>query len=168
MFTPILQGREEAVSEAIESLPLGAESPLARLEQLHFSRLQIFDRLVYQGPPQKPDRLKSSYLVFTATFDGDLDPFLDAICERLPTEADSWWSHCVAYPGTGDPSAFRRYLKHNQIRTTLFASAHPNARVDDVLESLDLRERLMDFAVAAQIEPAELQQRFRETFGSAA
>lgn len=165
-FAPILPGHEGAVREHIEALPRGPESPLARLDQLHYSRLQIFDHLVHQGGGQRPDRLESDYLVFTGSFDGERDAFLDAICERLPAEADGWWGHCVGYPGTRDRAAFRRYIERIQIPTALFASAYPTATLADVRESLALRERVLEFAIAAQtVEPAELQRRFRETFG---
>jgi hypothetical protein len=166
-FAPILPGREEAVREHIEALPRGPASPLARLDQLHYSRLQIFDRLVYQGGGQRPDRLRSSYLVFTASLDGGRDALLDAICDRLPAEADGWWGDCAGYPGTRDRAAFKRYVEHIQIPTALLACASPTATVADVRESLALRERVLEFAIAAQaLGPAELQQRFRETFGS--
>jgi len=161
-FTAILPGHEEAVRERIESLPRGPESPLARLDTLHYSRLQIFDELVYQGPPQKKrDRLKSSYLVFTASLDGDLDPFLDAIADRLPAEADGWWGHCVAYPGAANREAFKRWLKHNQVPNALFSSMYSTESVQAVRSALALRERVLEFATAAQgLEPAELQRRF--------
>ncbi|HEY7693266.1 MAG TPA: hypothetical protein VH816_13075 [Gaiellaceae bacterium] len=165
VFAAILPGREEEARTVIESLPRGAESPLARVEQLHFSRLQIIDELVYQGAPQKPDRLNNAYLVFTASFDGALRPFLAAIAERLPAEADSWWGCCVGYPGTSDLKAFTRYIEHNRIRTNLFGVAAPNATLADVRESLELRERVVEFAIEAQgLDARELQERFRREF----
>jgi hypothetical protein len=166
VFTPILAGHEDAVQAVIEALPAGAEGPLARLDGLHFSRLQIFRELVHQGPAQrKRDRLQSSQLVFTSTFDGDLDPYLDAVCERLGAEADAWWEHCAGYPGTADPAAFKRYIRDHQADTSLFASAHPNATVAEVRESLELRERIVGFAAAAQgLDAAGLQAGFRERF----
>jgi hypothetical protein len=164
-FAAILPDRVDTVREQIERLPRGPHSPLARLEGLHYSRLHIFDELVYQGAPQKPDRLKSAYLVFTASFDGELDAYLAAICTKLPAEADSWWGHCVAYPGAGDAEGFKRWLRHNQIGTSLFASAYPTESVAAVREALALREQVLDFAIAAQGLPAaELQERFRRTF----
>ena len=165
VFTAILPGQTEEVRSIIEGVPRGEAGPFARLEQAHFTRLQIFDKLVYQGAPQKPDRLKSAYLVFTASFDGALDSFLDAVCERMPAEADSWWSHCVGYPGTTDRAAFRRYINHNKVHTSLFGIAYPTASVADVRESLALRERVLDFAVTAQgLDAPELQARFMQTF----
>jgi hypothetical protein len=169
VFAAILPGREEEARRVIESLPRGPESPLARLDQLHFSRLQIIDELVYQGTPQKPDRLNSAYLVFTASFDGLLGPFLAAIAERIPAEADSWWGCCVGYPGTADPKAFARYIRHNRIRTNLFGVAAPHASLADVRESLELRERVVEFAIAGQqLDARDLHERFLEAFADVA
>jgi hypothetical protein len=166
VFTPILPGHEDAVQAVIEGLPVGADSPLARLDGLHFSRLQIFRELVHQGPEQrKRDHLRQSHLVFTSTFDGELDPYLDAVCARLGAEADEWWSHCAGYPGTADRAAFKRYIRDHQADTSLFASAHPNASVARVRDSLELRDGIVDFAADAQgLGAAELQAAFRERF----
>ena len=49
VFTAIVPGHEADVKRVIEGLGRGTDSPLARLTQLHTSRLQIFDRLVHQG-----------------------------------------------------------------------------------------------------------------------
>jgi hypothetical protein len=167
VFTPILAGHEEELRAYIEGLPVGPASPLAQLDTLHLARIQIFDELVYQGPPQKPDALNAKQLLFTSTFDGELDPYLDAICERIGPEADGWWRHCAGYPGTADRHAFRRYIRHHKIDTDLFATAMPNATVERVRESLELRERVAAFAAAAQgLDAVTLQQRFRETFAA--
>jgi len=136
------------------------ESPLARLGGLHFSRIHIVSELVFQGPQQRHrDPLHASQLVFTSTVDGELDPYLEA----LRPIADTWWQFCSGYPGSGDGAAFARWVRDHQIDSSLFASAHPEATVPSVLESLTLRERIIDFAVAARgLEPAELQRRFRD------
>ena len=165
VFTPIIAGHEEELRAHIAGLPTGPESPLARLNELHFSRLQIFDHLVHQGDQQKPDHLESNYLVFTSSFDGDLDPYLDAICERIPAEADAWWGHCAGYPGTADRDAFKRYISDHQAHTHLFASAYPTGTVGKVRDSLALRERIVDFAADAQgLDAATLHERFLSTF----
>lgn len=164
-FTAIIHGHEEQVRAAIEGVARGGAGPLARLGQLHTSRLQIFDKLVYQGAPQKPDELKNAYLVFTAAFDGDGDAFLDDIASLLPAEADSWWSHCVGYPGLTDRAAFRRWMIHNQLHTSLFGVASHDVSVAHVRESLRLRERVLAFAIDAQgLDAGALHERFKGTF----
>lgn len=167
VFTAIVPGHEEEVREVIENLARGEASPLARLGTVHISRLQIFDHLVYQGAPQKRDTLRWNYLVFTAAFDGhDLDPFLDSVLDELPDEAHAWWSHCVGYPGVDDRMAFRKWIRDNQIHTSLFAVASPNRTVPEVRASLALRERFLDFVIANQgVDATDLQERFLSAFG---
>jgi hypothetical protein len=168
-FAPIIPGHEEELRAYIEGLPTGAESPLARLDTLHLSRIQIFDHLVHQSERHDLDRLQSNYLVFTSSFDGDLDDYLDLICERIGAEADGWWSHCVGYPGTADRAAFKAWIKVHQRHTNLFASAYPTGTVANVRESLELRERLVDFATEAQgLDAAALKERFLSTFSGTA
>lgn len=167
-FAPILPGHTEDVRAVIEGLPRGAHAPIARLKQVHLSRIQIFDHLVYQGAPQKPDKLQNDYLVFTAVFDGELDAFLDDLMRYLPEEADSWWRHCVGYPGLSDGGAFRAWIRQVQRHTSLFAVASPGVTVQEVLGALDLRERVAEFAIAAQgLSAAELQQSFLQNFPEA-
>ena len=168
VFTPIAPGHEDELRAHLEGLPEGAGGALARLDQLHTARLQIIDHLVHQGARQKPERLKSNYLVFTANFDGDLDDFLDAICARLAPEADALWGHCAGYPGASDRAAFKRYIAEHQIHTNLSAAAYATASVSRVRESLALRERVVDFAADAQgLDAAALKERFLNTFAEA-
>ena len=161
VIAPIVAGREQEARDALEAL----DAPLARLENLHFSRIHVVDELVYQGPKQRHrEHLRSAKLIFTSTFDGrTLEPYLEAL--RTRAEPDAWWGFCAGYPGSGDAAAFAGWVQAHQIDSSLFASAHPQARVPHVLESLELRERIIDFAIEAQgLDAAALQSRFRETF----
>jgi hypothetical protein len=158
VIAPIVAGLEDEAREALEALPADL---LARLETLHFSRIHVVSDLVFQGPQQRHrDRLQASHLVFTSTFDGELEPYLEA----LRSCADRWWRFCVGYPG-GEGEAFVSWVREHQLDSSLFASAHPDATVPGVLESLALRERIVDFAIEARtLEAAELQRRFRDAF----
>jgi hypothetical protein len=160
VVAPVIAGREQEARDAIEALPVGLDSPLAQLSGLHFSRIHVVSDLVFQGPQQRHrDPLKASQLVFTSTVDGELEPYLEA----LRPIADTWWQFCAGYPGSADAAAFVRWVRDHQIDSSLFASAHPEATVPGVLESLALRERIIDFAVAARgLDPVELQRRFRD------
>ena len=161
MIAPVIAGQEEAARDALESL----DAPLARLENLHFSRIHVVSELVHQGPKQRHrDHLRSAQLIFTSTFDGrSLEPYLEAL--RTRAEPDAWWRYCDGYPGSADGEAFAGWVRDHQIDSSLFASAHPQARVPHVLESLELRERIIDFAIEArELDAAALQRRFRETF----
>jgi hypothetical protein len=164
-FARVLPGRVDELEAYLEALPVGAESPFARIETLHIARVQVFRALVYQGPAQRhADVLQHAHLVFTSTIDGELDEYLDALASRVP-ECDEWWGRCAGYPGRSDKRAFRAYVRSVQAAPGLFQSAMPNATVREVREALALRERVIDFAVAAQgLDAATLRERFRATF----
>ena len=164
-FARVLPGNADELEAYLAELPMGAESPFARLGMLHIARVQLFRSLVHQGPAQKhTDTLQNAHLVFTSTIDGELDPYLDALAARVP-EADEWWGRCAGYPGRADAATFRAWVRSKQVATNLFQSAIPNAKVGDVRDALALRERVIDFAVEAQgLDAATLQERFRSTF----
>jgi hypothetical protein len=163
--SPVLAGRVPALRTYLSRLPTGEKSPLARMGTTHFARWLVIDDLVYQGPPQVRDHLKSSYLIFVTNFDGPLGSYLDAIARLMPVEADAIWGHCVDYPGVADPTAFAGFVHRNQIDTTFFFSAYPDASVAQVRDSLRACKRFTDFAVSAQgMDPAALRREFIARF----
>jgi hypothetical protein len=163
-FASILPGHADEVQAYLDAMPPGAESPLARLEQLHLSRIQIFHELVDQEGGHKVDKLDAPQLVFTSSFDGDLDAYLDAIADEVP-EADDWWGHCMGYPGRSEKAAFRQWIKDHQIHTQLFANAYHEATVQDVRDALAAREEIVAFAAETQgLDAADLQKRFLAEF----
>jgi hypothetical protein len=165
-FASILPGHKDELQAYLDAMPEGSSSPLARLSQLHLSRIHIFDELVAQ-PGLAAEKLDAPQLVFTSSFDGSLDRYCDDIAEKVP-EADDWWGHCVGYPGRADKAAFRAYIRAHKIDTQLFANAYHGATVQDVLRALENRRRVIDFAVEAQaLDAAELQERFRSAFAGA-
>jgi hypothetical protein len=165
-FASILPGHKDELQAYLDDMPLAEASPLARLSQLHLSRIHIFDELVAQ-PRSEAEKLDAPQLVFTSSFDGDLDRYCDDICDKVP-EADDWWGHCVGYPGRSDKAAFRAYIRAHKIDTQLFANAYHGATVQDVKAALALRDKLFDFAADNQgLGAAELQQRFRSAFAGA-
>src|ERR1700742_1937900 len=107
-FARILPGMADELEAYLSELPQGADSPFASLPMLHIARVQIFrDELVYQGPKQRHrDPLQHAHLVFTSTFDGDLDPYLEALA--LLPDIDEWWGRRAGFPGLTDLPPFRR------------------------------------------------------------
>jgi hypothetical protein len=162
-FARLLPGKADEVEASLEALDV--EAVFGRLPMLHIARVQIFRALVHQGPEQRhTDTLQHAHLVFTSTFDGEPAPYLDALAERVP-ECDVWWSACAGYPGREDRARFRAWVRSIQVDTGLFQSAIPKGTVSGVRDSLALRERLIDFAVATQgLSAAELHERFRAEF----
>jgi hypothetical protein len=165
-FTPIDSGRAEELQAYLRALPLGAESPLARLPRTHLARWVIVDRL--PTDPPKSDTLDRPYLLFTCCIDGDVESYLRELAERLPEEADAIWGHCAGCPGARDAAAFTRWLLDHHVPTALFVAAYPNATVHDVRGSLAARDQLLRFVLGAQeLDPEARLERFRAAFPAA-
>ncbi len=151
VLTPIARGREQALREVLERLPVGEQSPLARLPATHFARFVIV-----------PD-LGSARLLFSSTFDAGGRDYLEEICTRIPAEADAIWAHCADYPGADDRKAFVGYMEQHRMKANLFVAAYPDATLDEVREALAARRRLSAFVPRAQsMAPEELQATFQE------
>ena len=166
VLTPILPGQEAGLREYLEGMGKGPESPLADLPETHVARWVIIPKLTYQGPPQRPDELRSQQLLFSSTFDGPRDLYLDRLCTVMPEHVDAIWQSCAGYPGpvAENPEGVRRYLLHNQVATGLFFAAYSHVTVEQVRDCLRRRELLGNFLTKSFEGPAELQAAFRESF----
>jgi hypothetical protein len=142
VLTPV--ARESELQSALAALPVGPQSPLARLPRTHFARW-----VMVPGPG----------LLFSATYDRGDGAYLDEVQARLPDEADSVWCHCDGYPGMG--ADFVDYLDRHRVQTDLFVAAYPDASLEDVQRALTLRRRLSRFVVRAQgMSPEALRAAF--------
>jgi hypothetical protein len=147
----------------LDRLPRGAESPLTSVPGTHFARWIALSRLPYEGPPARPDALRSAYLLFVADFDGDLDTFVNALAAQAPHLVDAIWQHCVAYPGVAKPDALRAYVRRCQVPSTFLFGAYPSTPLPTVLRALATQRALSDFvAGCAHRRGADLQAAFAE------
>jgi hypothetical protein len=168
VLTPIIDGHETELARYLDGLPSGDDSPLAGVHGTHFARWVVIDDVIYQGPDQgSREHLQHPRLLFTSNFDGELDPYLEALRTGLGASADTIWGHCLGYPGRDDGDAFSRYLRQHQIDSSLFFAAYGDRTVEDVKRSLALRTRLIDFALRAQgLAAPELKAAFLQEFGT--
>jgi hypothetical protein len=168
-MTPIKPGEEQALQDYLHGLrDTGAPSPLAKLPRTHMGRFVIVPDF-HSDPAWKQRReehLDLRYLIFTSNLDGDIETYLDELCEKLAPEAPEIWGRCVGCPDNPRGQVLKGYLKHNQINTGIFFAAYQDATVPRVKHCLHQRERMIEFAVASQgLDPAALQQAFLHEFG---
>ena len=72
---------------------------------------------------------------------------------------------CIGAPAPARGAPLQAYLRHNQVETGLFFSAYPDATVETVIQALSVRQRVIDFGVAAQrMPPEDLLDAFRREF----
>jgi hypothetical protein len=158
---PILPGHTDELETHLNGLDVD-DSPLARLPQLHMSRLHVIRDLVYQGPPQIPETLDSDYLIFTASFDGDADAFLRDVASLLGPEADAIFSHTVGFPGTQDHGAFASWAFEHKRNNGYLVSPWPFETVPRIHEALRVQEGFGGLVSrSAELSDAELQAEFR-------
>jgi hypothetical protein len=161
VLAPLREGQAGEVPSYLRGL--GA-SPFARLPRTHVGRLVVLDDLP-QDPGTEPDSLGQPYLMLTAVLDGDAGSYLDELATEWADWAPHAWGRCVGCPDSPSPAELRTYLAHNRINATYFFSAYRDASVEQVLRTLDRRERLIAFAVAAQeMEPAARRDAFLREF----
>ena len=121
VLTPIIDGQETHLAQYLNALPTGDASPLAGVPGTHFARWVVIDDVIYEGPDQGDrDHLEHPRLLFTSNFDGDLDPYLEALRTGLGESADTIWGHCIRYPGREEGAAVARPPPHPQTETPLF------------------------------------------------
>jgi hypothetical protein len=164
VLTPIEPGAEDSLRAHLESFD-AVGSPLARLPRTHFGRWVIVPEFKPDPSQRRKDDLDCSYLLFSATFDGGLDSYLDELGRECSEEAALIWGSCIGAPQPARGAALKQYLLHNQIDTGLFFAAYPNTTVKQVKASLQDRARTVAFAVRAQaMAPDELYRTFMEEF----
>jgi hypothetical protein len=164
VLTPIAPGAEDSLRAYLTSFD-EVGSPFARLPRTHFGRWVIVPEFKPDPSQRCKDDLGCSYLLFSSTFDGGPDSYLDELARELGGEAERIWGSCIGAPKPARGAALKRYLLHNQIDTGLFFAAYPDATVQQVKSSLDDRVRTVAFAARAQaMAPDELYRAFMEEF----
>lgn len=168
-MTPVKPGEEKPLADYLRGLRGRGPSPLAKLPRTHIGRFVIVPDFHHDPTwkQRKEEHLDLNYLIFTSNFDGDLDSYLEELCEKLAPEAKEIWGRCVGCPEGAKGDALKKYLKHNQINTGMFFAAYGHATVGMVKKALREREKSIAFAIKAQgMEPEALQKAFLAEFGS--
>lgn len=166
VLAPVRPGEDRALTEVVEAFAPGPDSPFARVPRLHFARLVVIPKLVWEGSGEPTEQLRNPYLLFSSCATDDLDGHVEALRTAIPAEADAIWSHCVAYPGASDRGAFHTWVRRCQLRTSLFHAGYPDSSVDDVRQAVALRDDLTAYALEAQaLTPAAAHSRYLERFG---
>lgn len=153
---PVLEGHEATVEHVLELLPED-RSPLAHLGTVHFGRWSLF--------PDWPATGQTT-LWFSADFEGTVEQFAERVCSRMPDEAEAIWSHCVEWPGVGDPAALERWILDLRIPTHYFLAINPGATLADCESARTWQRSFAEFAIEAQsMDRAGVRAGFRERFG---
>jgi hypothetical protein len=140
-------------------------SPLSKVPIIHMARLVIIDQIPYQGLPAKTDTLNSDYLLFLCAFDGSSsDSLVQELVQYIPTEVDTIWQHCRAFPGTQSVDRLADYFQRCSLKTTLFLADRPTESVQDILRALVYKREFSELLLCFQqraLSPSELKARIQ-------
>jgi hypothetical protein len=165
---PVIPGHEEPLAAALAALAAlsAGDSPFALLESTHLLRYVVVGEPPAVAGARPVPPLRGRYLLCTAVSNSPVDDFVEELRARCGSEVDSVWTHCVAYPGSRQAPAFRRYLQHNRITTPQRFAAY-DATVPQVRDALSLGVRHRALALRTQLvdDPQTLLQAFRGEFG---
>jgi hypothetical protein len=160
---PLREGEQERVRETLRCLPAGRGSPFARLPGTHFARLTLVPRLRDRRERELPD--VPMCLFFAAEFDMLVGGYLETLCTVIPEQADEMFGCCTGYPGTGAPPAFASWMLDHRVPAGFSVHGNPGAAAGEVTKALELRERIIAFAVETRrLEPTALKERWAKTW----
>jgi hypothetical protein len=103
------------------------ESLMDRVGTVHDLRFTIFD--------------DDTRLLFASTFDGDWDAYIDDFASQIPDAIDLIFGEAEDYPGIRNPN-IKDYIVKNQVTSTFFYSAYPDASVRDIRKAMKVKSGL--------------------------
>lgn len=125
--------------------------------------LSIFsDRARRRALPYE-DHLQSRYLVFNASFHGDLDAYLRGMWESIADDIRQAWGFCYGFDDVRDAAGFIAYMKKCRVPASLFFVGANDDPLEAQLKALHVKQEFGKFVIAHQGLPAAaLQQAYRE------
>jgi len=80
-------------------------------------------------------------VIFASTFDGDWDAYIDDFASQIPDAIDLIFGEAEDYPGIRNPNV-KDYIVKNQVTSTFFYSAYPDASVRDIRKAMKVKSGL--------------------------
>ena len=161
------QGMNEQTHAALvryqlQRLSVNEGSPMARVPNTYLSRLFVLNDVPYQGRPAILEHLKSSYLVFSSNFYGELEDYLNGLWNAVEREIRAILQYCVGFDRVTNVETFIEYVKACQVTTTFFFNGSSDEPLAAQLKNLYLKQEFSKFVFANQGKsPADLQVAFR-------
>lgn len=141
-------------------------SPMMKVPNTYLARFFVLDDVIFQSCPYQLEHLKSKYLVFTANFYGDLDPYLEGMYTAIPEEIKKIWHDGVGF-NVVDAQSFKAYIKKCQVTTTFLFNGSTDDPLATQLKSLYIKQEFSKFVFQNQgTSPDILLQEFKKLMGT--
>jgi hypothetical protein len=137
---------------------------LLGLSIIHFARWVIIKRDQWPDRGQGKQKLRNDYMLFCSNFNGTWDQYIDAFSDGIPSGLDLLWYSSTKYPHSIPITAFKNYIRANQIDTDYYYNSVPGAAQRDVKSALRVRRAVLDLAARhGSLSPAEFQKLYITT-----
>jgi hypothetical protein len=127
---------------------------LLGLSIIHFARWVVIRRDQWPDLGQGRDPLLNDYMLFVSNFNGTWDQYIDAFADGLPSGLDLFWYSSTKYPKSIPITAFKAYIRANQVDTDFYYNATPGAAQRDIKAALRLRRAVLRLEAAHGQGPA--------------
>lgn len=146
-----LRAFDKITRSRIQRLKEHKSSPFARIENTYFARLFVLNDIFFeQGNDVIREHLQSKYIVFTSTFHGNLDTWLNEFWNHSEANILSIWQHAVGFERVQSASDFVKYIKKCQIKTTLFFNGSDDHSLAQQLKALYIKQMFSEFVLKHQ------------------
>ena len=108
---------------------------LLNLSIIHFARWVIIPRDRWPELDAKHGPANDS-VMFVSNFNGTWDQYIDSFSDGIPNGLDLFWYSSTGYPGSIPITAFKDYIRHNQIDTDYYYSCTPGSAQRDIKSAL--------------------------------
>ncbi|MFZ3358852.1 MAG: hypothetical protein WCA56_24070 [Xanthobacteraceae bacterium] len=148
------------VSRAIPSTLAG----LMGLSIIHFARWVLIKRAQWPDLGQGRQNLQNDYMLFCSNFNGTWDQYIDAFSDGIPNGLDLFWYSSTHYPHSIPITAFKDYIRANQIDTNYYYNSVPGAAQRDVKAALRVRRAVLALAQQhGKLSPADFRKLYITT-----
>lgn len=109
---------------------------LLGLSIIHFARWVMIRRDQWPDLGQGRPKLDNDYMLFVSNFNGTWDQYIDAFSDGIPNGLDLFWYSSTKYPGSIPITAFKNYIRANQVDTDYYYNATPGSAQRDIKAAL--------------------------------
>ena len=139
------------------------DSPMARVPNTYLSRFYILNDVYYQGKPAIREHLNNNYLVFSANFHGELEPYLEGMWNAIEPAIRDLLQHCRGFETVHDSAGFIGYIRKCQIETTFFFNGSTDEPLAVQLKNLYVKQEFSRFVFENQGKSSrQIQLAFQE------
>ncbi len=134
-----------------------------KVGKVHFMRFVVMRELPHAGGKEMSQRLNYPYVFFESYFDGELGHYLDAFAYVFPVVLIQAWGAGFDFPKPPPSEPMKAWVTRNMLRGAHTYSAYPEATVQMVRASLNVRDRLRELLrTAPGLSPGAFKAAYEE------